>query len=388
MQTNLITRILGAMLMATFLSGCLDAVEGDDTDSADTESATSTGQVNETDSQSTDDSASSGETNTDSDSDTFVKGCSHNGETFDYGDVISSVAGTNCGDCVCETDGTVGCVDTECVQMCLYGGNRHAVGETFPADDGCNTCSCSANGNVACTKMACMPNDCADEPEKEYFEPGCGGEAGMPVITAGCYQPCDGSPCGEGICQVTDINPCICEPGMACCDACGAHEYLCLDAPTECGTTANQFAITGGGKSFGQCMGECQYTFSVQLDNTGACANASLEVCGWGADGCTRTNIGHFTPLGNALLSGLATELMGHTLEDVYGCPDCADGGASQIALVMDTVNQTISYEYRNPPEILRRVDAFATSIIDALNMCTSNANVIVANSCQPPAAP
>lgn len=379
MQKKNITRIFAALFGAILFAGCLEVDNGDDINSVDTETATASELDNGTDSETAIDSST---VDTGIDSNTEVKGCKYHGETFDIGDVINSVAGTNCGDCRCEVDGTVSCVDTECVPMCVYGGTGYGVGESFPADDGCNTCSCSAAGDVACTKMACMPKNCDDQPEKEYFEPGCGEEEGGPVITAGCYQSCDGVPCAEGICQSTDINPCVCEPGMACCDACGSREYLCLEAPSECGGVSAQFAITGGGKSFGSCIGECQFTVSIQPGNANVCAGATLEVCGTRTNGCTRTNIGHLTPTGNALLTGLAVELVGQNLQEVYGCPDCVDGGASQIALVMDSVQQTISYEFNNPPDMLKQADAFTASVINALNTCTSNENIVVSNSC------
>lgn len=38
--------------------------------------------------------------------------------------------------------------------VCNYGGNTYAEGDTFPATDGCNTCTCT-NGNAACGTNAC-----------------------------------------------------------------------------------------------------------------------------------------------------------------------------------------------------------------------------------------
>lgn len=72
-------------------------------------------------------------------------------------------------------------------------------------------------------------------PAESYFEPGCG--SGESVrIERGCYQPClgagDPETCPTGTtCQRTDINPCICPPGGACCGACGAEAWLCLPPP-------------------------------------------------------------------------------------------------------------------------------------------------------------
>jgi hypothetical protein len=38
---------------------------------------------------------------------------------------------------------------------CLYAGERHDEGHSFPSDDGCNSCTCTADGTVACTLRAC-----------------------------------------------------------------------------------------------------------------------------------------------------------------------------------------------------------------------------------------
>ncbi|MBN2716635.1 MAG: hypothetical protein JXX14_12330 [Deltaproteobacteria bacterium] len=365
------------LLTAIVLAGCFEADDGDGVDSLSTDSESTSEMVLPVDSESGTNALGAD----DSESATAFKGCTYAGEDFDAGEPISSVKGTNCRDCRCEPDGTVSCVDTECVQMCEYGGNVYAAGANFPADDGCNTCFCDDTGEVGCTDMACV-TPCENIPNAEYFEPGCGGEALMPVIAAGCYQKCTGSPCATGICQVTDINPCICEPGQECCAACGMWEHLCLDAPASCGLVDTQFAITAGGKSFGECMGECQFSFEASVLDNGECASVTLNVCGWGADSCTRVNTGLLTPTGNAKLSGLAVELSGHALNDVYGCPDCADGGASQLALTMSGVEKHISYEFGNPPAILSSADAFTSSVINALNICVSNENIVVDDSC------
>ena len=368
--------ILWLALVVAFITGCADAVEnefGDSTGSDDTETAADSGSGGH---QSTDTGTSNG-----SDSDTGGIGCVYHGKSFAAGDPISSVDGTHCNDCTCAADGTVSCVDTACVQMCEYGGKIYSVGQSFPATDGCNTCTCTADGNASCTKMACL-TDCSASAGTEYFEPGCGGDDFIPVIAKGCYQSCSGTPCRSGVCQITDINPCLCEADAECCNACGARESLCLDAPTACGAANSQYAISGGENSFGECMGECQYTFATHAANSGECATVTLDICGWGTDGCTRSNSGTLTPLGNAKMSGLAMELEGAELAAVYGCPDCADGGASQVALTLDGTVRTVSYEFHNPPDVLERADEFTASIITALNTCTNNENIVVDAAC------
>lgn len=33
----------------------------------------------------------------------------------------------------------------------------HAIGVSFPSEDGCNSCMCDSRGMMACTQMACLP---------------------------------------------------------------------------------------------------------------------------------------------------------------------------------------------------------------------------------------
>lgn len=50
------------------------------------------------------------------------------------------------------------CVDPEtgAVRCCLYDGERHAIGTSFPAGDGCNVCSCLETGQVVCSLRPCI----------------------------------------------------------------------------------------------------------------------------------------------------------------------------------------------------------------------------------------
>jgi hypothetical protein len=58
------------------------------------------------------------------------------------------------------------CVDRYSCEprSCEYGGENHALGETFPADDGCNDCRCQQDGQVACTIKLCS----CDDPRRTY----------------------------------------------------------------------------------------------------------------------------------------------------------------------------------------------------------------------------
>jgi hypothetical protein len=203
----------------------------------------------------------------------------------------------------------------------------------------------------------------------------------MPVIEAGCYARCQGKGCATGICQQTDINPCICEEGMDCCAACGMHEWLCLAPPETCTSPAGGPQIVSAGKSFGMCIGDCNYDLLFATDDAAGCMTVSLTVCEQFFAICATPNQGTLTPAGQAKAMGLAAELSGVALEEVYGCPDCADGGAAKVVLQFGGEISEITYEYANPPDLLASVDAFTQGLIDALTNCVSSEDVVIPTS-------
>ncbi len=49
-------------------------------------------------------------------------------------------------------------------------------------------------------------------------------------------------------------------------------------------------------------------------------------------------------------------------LEEVYGCPDCADGGSEWIEIELDSVKQSVTYEYGKDVEA---ITAFSQALRD-----------------------
>lgn len=43
-------------------------------------------------------------------------------------------------------------------------------------------------------------------------------------------------------------------------------------------------------------------------------------------------------------------------LEDVYGCPDCADGGAEWLEIQSPDITKKVVFEYRNPPAAIGKL--------------------------------
>lgn len=178
---------------------------------------------------------------------------------------------------------------------CTYNEQNYADGESFGSTDGCNTCQCE-NGSVNCTLMNCAET-CLEG--QEYFEPGCSSDSYLPEIEAGCYYTCNDreSECMEGTCQATTINPCLCEEGQTCCDACGQIIQLCL--VTEIVTAENckenevfvekaclKCGDAGGCSILGPtCRAKCiPDENSIQGDCTNGVCFDSLGYCSPGCD--------------------------------------------------------------------------------------------------------
>ncbi|MBN2525162.1 MAG: hypothetical protein JXR76_02130 [Deltaproteobacteria bacterium] len=314
-------------------------------------------------------------------------GCYYYGTPYEVGEKFPAMDG--CNTCICEGPAMVSCTEMACVNnFCEYNGNEYPVGEKFPAIDGCNACFCDDNREVYCTDDSCAIDNCVKG--TAYFEPGCGGSDVMPVIVPGCYASCETARCQTGICQLTDINPCICNDGQDCCEACGSHEWLCLEAPNQCGPSVDEYGymINSVAKSFGMCIGECRAEVSFAAAEGGECADAFFVSSTRNATGTgwetVRDNKGVLLPKANALISGLARELANAKLKNVYGCPDCADGGAAFLSLTREGVAFDLSYDFGLPPDILAKADTFGMSVMNALDTCESNEYVQVSDNCTP----
>jgi hypothetical protein len=88
---------------------------------------------------------------------------------------------------------------------------------------------------------------------RRWAEPGCDGPPkGAQVVPVGCYQPCDNEgACDDGgTCVEVYLNPCLCEPDVDCCQACGAIESLCVPIAGEAcdpGEPAGPVPVNGCG---------------------------------------------------------------------------------------------------------------------------------------------
>lgn len=140
---------------------------------------------------------------------------------------------------------------------------------------------------------------------------------------------------------------------------------------------AGDSSYVAGGTFFGECGGACKMDITVQGDAVNFVARD------W--DGTVYVdNNAILTTEGLDLARTLAVNLVGVELQEVYGCPDCADGGGAYVTLRRDSVESTHTYEFGQPPEGLQACDQFTLLLRDAMAGCQSNDFVTVDADCTP----
>ncbi len=314
-----------------------------------------------------------------------------------------------CTTCVCSAEGTWSCTDDGCAEC--------TPGETRTEPETCTTCTCDDAGawickpDEVCPILNCpeprdIPDglDCvaaeaiAKNPETgqcctygtpcavpdgwDYYDTEAECAAASPLA---CPEPI----AYEGLCDevlVWAADPATgvcCQYGTPCNAPSGWHTYytesVCLAAQQsgKCESGNPDFAILGAHNSFGECSGACRHDLQITLAEA-ACGSVVLTMSGWVETDPTWSNTGILTPAGNLLAYSLGYDLRDVSLDDVYGCPDCADGGASTITLRRDGLNTSHAYDWRDPPDVLADADAFVQSVMNALRSCESNGLVDV----------
>lgn len=141
---------------------------------------------------------------------------------------------------------------------------------------------------------------------------------------------------------------------------------------------AGRDSLVGAGWSFGMCGGYCTADL-VSEEGT-----LVLTGGGWTGDDPLFENRGTLTAEGQGLISAAGEKLRGLPLEPVYGCPDCADGGAAYVVLDRDGMSSRHDMEFGRPPEVLAELHELAMAMIDALETCQSDEMVSVTDDCEP----
>jgi hypothetical protein len=144
----------------------------------------------------------------------------------------------------------------------------------------------------------------------------------------------------------------------------------------ESPTTSSERVVEAG-SSFGFCIGPCRSELSLSGDAL------ALRVTDRTGSEVIAQNRGRLTSGGSARLAGLSASLPDDLLER-YGCPDCADGGASWVTIARDSGTRRTEYEYGKRPSELAAMDEFLAGVIQALRECRGTSDVTVEAGCTP----
>lgn len=142
-------------------------------------------------------------------------------------------------------------------------------------------------------------------------------------------------------------------------------------------TTAASARIVEAGWSFGFCLGPCRGELALDGDALALAVTDRTE------NEVFATNRGRLSSRGSARLAG-AAELLPEDLLDRYGCPDCADGGASWLTVARQSGTRRTEYEYNNPPRELAATDEILTSLMEALRQCRETSDLTLEAGCVP----
>lgn len=125
----------------------------------------------------------------------------------------------------------------------------HALGDSWPHEDGCNTCTCTENG-IMCTLIHCPGDDCGDHRPGDSWDAGdgcntctCTEDGRVRCTLMVCPDDCGGRALGESWEHEDGCNTCSCtENGIVCtrrgCPPQG-EEFTRCQISRECVVTKN-----------------------------------------------------------------------------------------------------------------------------------------------------
>jgi hypothetical protein len=142
-------------------------------------------------------------------------------------------------------------------------------------------------------------------------------------------------------------------------------------------TSDVETTLSGGGTSFGMCWGACKQVFSI--------FNLEVHYLASGWDDAVYSDVtATLTVLGATQAKQVAVDLLEVSLDDVYGCPDCADGGAAHAQLLRKGTESKHAYPFNGPPPALETANQFIMSVLEAMVTCQSNDLVKIPEDCVP----
>jgi hypothetical protein len=137
-------------------------------------------------------------------------------------------------------------------------------------------------------------------------------------------------------------------------------------------------ALVGAGWSFGMCGGYCSADLTVEGERLVLTGRSRIS------DQPLYVNQGALTAVARERIGTAVERLKGVALDRVYGCPDCADGGAAYLVIARQGLTRRHEMDFGGPPEVLAELHGLAMAMVDALESCRSDELVAVADDCEP----
>ncbi|MGH9321529.1 MAG: hypothetical protein ACRD3V_16785 [Vicinamibacteria bacterium] len=157
--------------------------------------------------------------------------------------------------------------------------------------------------------------------------------------------------------------------------ASGCLSFGCLqDNVTE---PTSSVRVVQAGWSFGFCIGPCRGDMGIEG------VALSYRISDRTEQQVFAINRGRLTASGAARIDTLAQALPADLL-DQYGCPDCADGGASYFVVDRESGSERTEYEHGNPPPELAAIDGYLASVMEALRECRVTPDLTPEPGCTP----
>jgi hypothetical protein len=136
------------------------------------------------------------------------------------------------------------------------------------------------------------------------------------------------------------------------------------DDDTDPGPGPDPFPALAAGWSFGECWGRCNGTLSVTVGGA-----ITYEIPDYERYVVLHAE-GQLDDGAMGDLRQLYAAIPREGLQSVYGCPDCADGGAEFISFGDGLAPESVSFEFGDPPSELDALHGVLRGWMDALERC------------------
>jgi len=137
--------------------------------------------------------------------------------------------------------------------------------------------------------------------------------------------------------------------------------------------------LEGAGSYAGECGGLCRYDLEFLYGND----DAILRLVGSGWDNTIYLeNTAWLTQVGLDRAASLAGSLAGQELQEVYGCPDCADQGGFYLERSVFGNQSRHDYDAYDLPPVFDEVHPFLRSLVNDLANCAGNQYMQIQPEC------